>query len=289
MARLRLQNVSLVLIAVFGACGTVWAAGAPVAPMPGSATDQAQTAQAPATFDNVPMGYMQGGGEYQPSELTLGNFFDAGWNDEWVKRQRATGTPDMALLRVSTNFLEREVRVNYFLETNVNSTTTRTINETDALIAWSFNRRFMIEITGAYQWNDPRTGAEVNGGNPGIVGRFALVDTESSALALNLKATEPDPILGVTQTAFAYGLSGFEDLAYWFGLDRTGLYYSFQFDTYAGPAAVGARTTTSATTLPWPRRCCRRKRRSWATSRSTWRTTPPATSTAATTGGRSSR
>jgi hypothetical protein len=36
-------------------------------------------------------------------------------------------------------------------------------------------------------------------------------------------------------------LAGFEDLAYWFQLDRVGLYYSVTFDTYAGPAAAGAK------------------------------------------------
>ena len=47
--------------------------------------------------------------------------------------------------------------------------------------------------------------------------------------------------LGTTQTTLSYGLAGFEDLAYWFQLDRVGLYYSVTFDTYAGPAAAGAK------------------------------------------------
>ena len=33
------------------------------------------------------------------SDLTLLNFFSAGWSEDWAKRHRATGTPDFALLR----------------------------------------------------------------------------------------------------------------------------------------------------------------------------------------------
>ena len=43
-------------------------------------------------------------------------------------------------------------------KTNVASKTTKNLTDFDALIAWSFNRRLMLEITGAYQWTDPRTG-----------------------------------------------------------------------------------------------------------------------------------
>ncbi len=43
----------------------------------------------------------------EPSELTLLNFFSEGWDQDWVKRSRHGRTPDMALLRVTTNFLER--------------------------------------------------------------------------------------------------------------------------------------------------------------------------------------
>ena len=68
------------------------------------------------------------------------------------------GTPDLALLRVQTNFMEREFRVNYFSENNVASKTTQNLTDLDALIAWSFNRRLMLEVYRRYQWTDPRTG-----------------------------------------------------------------------------------------------------------------------------------
>ena len=72
------------------------------------------------------------------------------------------------------------------------------------------------------------------------MGRFQLIDTESSSYSLNLKVVANQE-LGVTQTTFSYGLAGFEDLAYWFGWKKVGLYYSFLFDTFDGPAAAGAK------------------------------------------------
>jgi hypothetical protein len=173
--------------------------------------------------------------------LTLDNFLDAGWNDDWAKQERATGTPNLALLRVQTSFMEREFRANYYTENNVASTSVKNMTDFDALIAWSFNRRLMLEITGAYQWNDPRTGLGENGGTPGLVGRVQLVDTESSSYSLNLKASAPNQGMGVFQSTCSYGIGGFEDLAYWFGLDRTGFYYSFLFDNFEGPGAAGAK------------------------------------------------
>jgi hypothetical protein len=173
------------------------------------------------------------------SDLTLGNFFE-GWDEEWARRQRATGTPDFALLRVQTNFLEREFRANYFFQNNVNSKTKEELNDFDAVIAWGFNRRFMISITGLYQWSDNRTPPDTNGGAPGLTARVQLVDTESSSYAFNFRVVAPNAGLGQTQTTVSYGVAGFEDLAYWLGLKKVGLYYSFLFDTLPGPRAVGA-------------------------------------------------
>lgn len=176
-------------------------------------------------------------------DLTIWNFFSAGWDDPWAKRERETGTPDFALLRVQTNFMEREFRANAFGEENVNSPKTKNLTDVDDLIAWSFNRRFMIEVTDAYEWIDPRTGDRDGGGLPGMAARFQLVDTESSSYSLNFKAQAANQELGITQTTLSYGIAGFEDLAYYFNLNRVGLYYSFLFDSYSGTAAVGTKTS----------------------------------------------
>src|SRR5579862_4479421 len=86
------------------------------------------------------------------SDLTLLNFFSAGWDEDFSRRVRETGTPDYALLRVGTNFMEREVRVNYVYDQNINSKTREHLTSMDAFIAYGFNRRFMIEVLDNYQW-----------------------------------------------------------------------------------------------------------------------------------------
>ena len=227
------------LIAIFGTCGIVRAADDP-APMPSPTPDLPQVADPQAVAD-IESAAANSAQQSRPRDLTLGNFFSAGWEDDWAKQVRATGTPNMALLRVQTNFMEREFRANYFFEDSVTSKTTKNLTDLDTLIAWSFNRRLMLEVTGAYQWTDPRTGIRDTGGTPGLVGRLQLIDTESSSYSFNFKVVAPNQELGVTQTTVSYGVGGFEDLAYWFDFDRVGLYYSFLFDSFDGPGAVGGK------------------------------------------------
>jgi hypothetical protein len=231
----------LLSIAIFAACGAARADSDGNAPLPASVPEPPQVSQPQAMFGSAPSGYSAAPHE-RPEDLTLWNFFSAGWDDEWAKQVRDTGTPNLALLRVQTNFMEREFRANYYLEDDVASKTTKSLTDLDMLIAWSFNRRLMIEVTGAYQWTDPRSGSlETNGGAPGLVGRVQLIDTESSSYSLNFKAVAPNQELGTTQSTLSYGVGGFEDLAYWFNLKRVGLYYSFLFDSMAGPAAAGSK------------------------------------------------
>ncbi len=176
------------------------------------------------------------------SDLTLDNFFSAGWNDDFAMRSRATGTPDLTLLRVQTNYLLRDFRGNFYEQTNLASATKRNLTDFDGLIDWSFNRRVMLQVNDTYQWIDPRTGSPTaSGGAPGLLARVQLVDTESSSCCFNFKAVAPNAPLGTTQSTLSYGLAGFEDLAYWFQWDRVGLYYSVTFDSYAGPAEAGGK------------------------------------------------
>ncbi len=191
-----------------------------------------------------PLDYSGGPGNKPLTDLTLGNFFSAGWDDDFAVRSRATGTPDMPLLRVQTNLLLRLFRGNFYEQTDLASATRKNLTDFDGFIDWGFNRRVMLELDDAYQWIDPRTGSPTaSGGNPGLLARIQLVDTESSSCCFNLKLSAPNAPLAVTQTTLSYGLAGFEDLACWLKLDRVGLYYSFMFESYAGPAAAGAKQT----------------------------------------------
>ena len=180
----------------------------------------------------------------QLSDLTLWNFFSEGWDEDSSKRVRATGTPDFALLRVQTNFMEREFRFDYQHQENVNSKKTASIDNIDALVAYAFNRRFMVEVMGAYQGNDGRDkNADVDGGVPSFIGRIQLIDTESSSYSFNYRLIAPNRGIGETESTISYGYGGFEDLGYWLHLDRVGFYHSVLFNSFDGPAAVGTRRT----------------------------------------------
>lgn len=215
-----------------------------------SAEDSTPLVQQPSgadeetTVDTSSAEYNPGPRQDPLSDLTLGNFFSAGWNDDFAVRSRATGTPDLPLLRVQSNCMLRLFRANFYEQTGLNSPKRKDLIDCDGWIDWSFNRRMMLEVNDAYQWVDPRTGSpSASGGAPGLLGRIQLVDTEPSSCCFNFKVTAPNVPLAVTQTTLNYGLAGFEDLAYWFPLDRVGLYYSFTLDSYAGPAAKGVKQT----------------------------------------------
>jgi hypothetical protein len=180
------------------------------------------------------------GGE-TPQDLTLWNFFSAGWDEDFTRRSSEGRAPDMALLRVQTNFMEREVRVNYFHQHNINNARRENLDDFDVLIAYGLNRRFMIELVGAQQWVDARDKIpDFDGATARLVGRTQLISTADSSYSFNYQVTAPNRGLGEKQTTISYGIAGFEDLTR-FGLYRVGLYGSVLFDSFAGPHAVGAR------------------------------------------------
>jgi hypothetical protein len=91
-----------------------------------------------------------------PPDLTLWNFFTAGWDEEWTRRDSEDRAPDLALLHVQTNFMERELRVDSFYQSNVRNKKIDDIDSLDWLIAYGWNRRFQTNVEGIYQWNDAR-------------------------------------------------------------------------------------------------------------------------------------
>jgi hypothetical protein len=173
------------------------------------------------------------------SDLTITNFFSEGWNQSWAKRQRYT--PDMALLKVTTNFLEREFRFDY-VHTNVaNSATLDSTDMINGLIAYGLNRRLMIEVVANYQWNNPFVGDTKSGDGGGFLSRFQLVDTETSSYAFQARISPANKGIGATQTSLQFAAAGWQDMhAVIEALGRFGLYYSFQYEDLLGSHAVGA-------------------------------------------------
>ncbi len=193
---------------------------------------------------SAPVTQYQSAAPVQPSNLTLSNFFTEGWTQEWIHRQTPGGAPDMALLHVTTNFLEREFRFDYYSQQNKGSNGTKDVEFVDALVAYGLNRRFMLEVVGNYEWDNARTSGSSSSGAAALVGRLQLVDGPGSSLAINLKVTSPYDSLtdkGTAKSTTIFpALAGWQDLTC-FGLKKVGLYWSIGPDTYAGPEPAGEK------------------------------------------------
>jgi hypothetical protein len=187
-----------------------------------------------------------GASEVALSDLTLSNFFSEGWTQPWAKRERASGTPDMALLKVTTNFLERELRLDYAHTANVKHSRFQSTDFINGLIAYGLDRRIMLEVITNYQWNTPRTGAGVSGAGGGGLVRFQLADTELNSIAFQTRVSEPNRSIGQTQTSIQNGLAGFADMYPLLGLPRVGFYYSLVYEYLYGNHVRGARTNDIA-------------------------------------------
>ena len=174
------------------------------------------------------------------ADLGLGDYFTAGWTGEWTHRRR--DTPDMALLRVTTNFLEREFRADYSLTDVRGSATTNTTQLANGLVAYAVNRRLMLEVIANYQWNQLHGDTVASGGGGGALVRTQLVDTATVSADLQVKLALPNKGINQTQTSIAYAIGAWQDLhALLPALGRMGLYESVQLESLQGPAAAGAR------------------------------------------------
>ena len=206
------------------------------------AEDSAPESAVPAAVvAEVPSGVLLPEGEAAPqhlSDLTIANFFTEGWNQPWAKRKRYT--PDMALLKVTTNFLEREFRFDYVLTNVANSATLDTTDMINGLIAYGLNRRLMIEVISNYQWNNPIRGDTKSGAGGGFLARFQLVDTDTASYSFQTRISPANKGIGATQTSLQFALAGWQDMhAVVAALGRFGLYYSFQYENLLGSHAPG--------------------------------------------------
>jgi len=183
------------------------------------------------------------GGEHahEIKDMTLSNFFE-GWNEDWEHRHRYT--PDMALLRVTTNFLEREFRIDYVRTDVANNPKQDSQVQAISLIAYGLSRRLMLEVVTNYQWNNPAPGGVTTSGGAGsAVARFQLVDTATQSYSFQFRANTPNKGLGATQTSLQYVLAGWQDMhALIPALGRFGLYGSFQYESLVGSRKAGAAT-----------------------------------------------
>ena len=173
------------------------------------------------------------------SDLTLLDFFSQGWNQSWEHRHRYT--PDMALLRVTTNFLEREFRLDYVHTDTANNANVDSTDLANALLAYGLNRRLMLEVISNYQWNVAPNGTTTSGASGGLLARFQLVDTPTQSYSFQARVTPANKGIGQTQTSLTFGLAGWQDMhALVPALGRFGLYGSFQYENLVGTHRPGA-------------------------------------------------
>ncbi|HTO76236.1 MAG TPA: hypothetical protein VMQ61_09180 [Thermoanaerobaculia bacterium] len=188
---------------------------------------------------NPPTEEAKEGAAQHLSDLSLGNFFSQGWSEPWQKWRRTT--PDMALLRVTTNFLEREFRLDYVVTDVANNPALDSTEFLNGLIAYGLNRRLMLEVISNYQWNTPPAGPRINGAGGGFLARFQLVENVTQSYSFQARVSPPNRGIGQTQTTLTSSLAGWQDMhALIPALGRFGLYGSFQYDNFVGPHKAGA-------------------------------------------------
>ncbi len=206
----------------------------------------------------APLGALAGNHTVAPSDrakaeledLSLSNFVSSGWTEPWKRFPRGEGTPDMAFLRVQSNFLVQLFRLDVAFQENRR---TDRIGENTLLtgtLEYALNRRLMLALVGNYRWLDSRLGRDEDGGALAAFARVQLVENRRSSLAFTFRAGFPNRDLGEKDTTLGFALAGWHDLAP-LGLGRTGLYYHVQEETLLGPAAANARrnSLTYALTL----------------------------------------
>ncbi|HEY2031426.1 MAG TPA: hypothetical protein VGH20_19680 [Myxococcales bacterium] len=186
--------------------------------------------------------------EHAQTDLTIGNFFSQGWTESWEHRHR--DTPDMALLRVTTNFLEREARFDYVGTEASGNPKLDATHFANGLLAYGLSRRLMLEVITNYQWNVAPTGAPANGAGGAALARVQLVETADKSYSLQVRASAANRGIGQTQSSLQYALAGWQDLgALVAPLGRTGLYYSVQLENLFGNHKAGARENDVAWAL----------------------------------------
>jgi hypothetical protein len=159
----------------------------------------------------------------------------SGWDEPWVERSRST--PDMDLLRVSTNFVEQEARFDFVWADLRGNPKLADRVLLDGVIAVALSRRLMLGVVADEVWERGPGAAPLDGAGVAALVRTQLIDLKGSSFSLQFKVSAPNRPVGVTQTDLQTVFSGWENLGAGFGL-----YYSIAWDSWQGPHPLGVRT-----------------------------------------------
>lgn len=189
-----------------------------------------------------------------PADLTLENFFTAGWQEPYQPRPGQEQAERILLFRTPPPFLDRAVLLNYDFGLR---TRPERINEQElgAELLLPLNRRLLFQVAAEYNFNgDDRPGTGGASGAAAVA--LQLVDTTSSALNLQASLSVPgrDDLLP-HRLEFGLSVAGFQDLGRRFGAQGSfGIFFPLGSSSYGANLALAysaALTKTLTGDLPW--------------------------------------
>ena len=172
-------------------------------------------------------------------DLTLGNFFTAGWDQSYSHRESAPDSAiDLPLFHATTNYLARCSRTDFYFQNTTVKSGLKNVAYLDEYLDYALNNRLMITAFGNYTWINHETGPNVDGAGAGVMARLQLVDTAASSSSFNFRLDTPDRDLGVHSTGLTTSLNSWQDLTP-LGARKFEVFYAIGNQTLAGLQEAG--------------------------------------------------
>jgi len=137
-------------------------------------------------------------------------------------------TPDLVLLRVQTNFLEHDLRLDSTYQDRITGTPARSATDFDIRLAVPVDTVWMIGVIGNYRWLEEVNRPNENGAAVSVFGRVQMIEEVESSYAFTLEISSPNKGVENDRTQVSAGVAGFEDLDALLGFDGVGLYADLQ-------------------------------------------------------------
>jgi hypothetical protein len=236
--RIRIRLVLLAAWAIWAGSGT--AAEPPSPPVAGAAGPEEGHAggEGAEGHEGHHEGHEGEDHEKEPSDLSLCDFFTAGWDEPFEERPREGRAPRFNLFKSRQGFLERIGFLGYSYTNGLDGGQNE--HELSGGVEWAFNRRFQVGVESFYTWQRPSSADSRRGDGLRweFSTRFQLIDTADRAYNFQIHVVTPDSTLDAPQTELAFTLAGFEDLTKTLGLRRVGVYYDVEYVSLIGPRGL---------------------------------------------------
>lgn len=152
------------------------------------------------------------------ADLTLGNFWSAGWNEPFVARSDTGHAARIQLFHTHPAFFVREMRMEYDFFLN-NHNGKADVHEMAMEMEVPWNRRFLTAVDPAYLWRMPENGEGTSGPVWSASAWAQFIDTPSTAANFQLHLLVPEKgDLHQERTHLTSIFACFQDLGNRFGL-----------------------------------------------------------------------